>query len=45
VRAAGPHEIVWDGRDAAGRDVPAGAYFARFDAEGRSFRHTVLILR
>lgn len=27
--AAGGHERVWDGRDAAGRELPAGVYFAR----------------
>ena len=27
--ASGPRELRWDGRDGAGRAVPAGAYFAR----------------
>lgn len=27
--AAGRHDLSWDGRDAAGRAVPAGVYFAR----------------
>jgi flagellar hook assembly protein FlgD len=27
--AAGDHNAAWDGRDAAGRDVAAGIYFAR----------------
>ena len=35
VRAAGTHALEWDGRDADGRDVSAGIYFARLDADGR----------
>ena len=27
--AAGPHAVVWDGRDAAGRTAASGIYFAR----------------
>lgn len=26
---AGPHEVIWDGRDATGAPAPAGLYFAR----------------
>jgi flagellar hook capping protein FlgD len=44
-RPAGPGEVVWDGRDARGRLVPAGLYFAQLEAEGRSLRRTVLLLR
>jgi len=29
---AGTHEIVWDGRDAGGRQVASGTYFFRIDA-------------
>ncbi len=28
---AGPHEAIWDGRDAAGRDVAAGVFLARLE--------------
>ena len=28
-RAAGRHEVRWNGRDGAGRDLPAGVYLAR----------------
>ena len=31
---AGHHEVVWDGRDASGRAVASGVYFARMQAEG-----------
>ena len=29
ARAAGAYELVWDGRDGAGRNAPAGLYWAR----------------
>ncbi len=29
--AAGEHEVLWRGRDAAGRSLPAGAYWLRLD--------------
>jgi hypothetical protein len=32
---AGPHEATWDGRDDAGRAVPAGLYFAHLEWNGR----------
>jgi hypothetical protein len=35
-RAAGRHDLVWDGRDARGRETPPGLYLARLEAEGRS---------
>ena len=34
--AAGRHEVVWNGRDTAGRAVAAGVYFCRLDAGGYS---------
>ena len=34
VRPAGEHVATWDGRDGAGRVVPAGVYFSRFEAGG-----------
>ncbi|MBK7049167.1 MAG: right-handed parallel beta-helix repeat-containing protein [bacterium] len=32
---AGGHEAVWDGRDAAGRDVGSGSYLARLECGGK----------
>jgi hypothetical protein len=34
-RPAGSCEAVWDGRDAGGRGLAAGSYFARLEAGGR----------
>jgi hypothetical protein len=33
VRSAGPHAVSWDLRDAAGRRVAPGLYFARLAGE------------
>lgn len=32
--AAGRHALRWDGRDALGRELPGGLYFARFEGAG-----------
>lgn len=32
---AGSHQAVWDGKDAAGRGMPSGSYFARLSASGK----------
>lgn len=32
--AAGSEEVIWDGKDAAGRSVPAGVFYARLSAGG-----------
>ena len=33
-RSAGYHEVMWDGRDGAGRGMASGAYYYRIDADG-----------
>ena len=43
ARDAGPSSVVWDGRDAAGRRLRPGAYFARLRADGRSFTRLVVL--
>ena len=40
---AGRHEVVWDGRDAGGRAVGSGTYFARL-AAGGVVRHLKMLL-
>jgi hypothetical protein len=43
--AAGTAEVVWDGRDDAGRALPSGIYFAELRHGGESFRSRVVLLR
>ena len=43
--AAGYHSVEWNGRDDAGRAVPAGVYFARLQTEGQSLTQRLLHIR
>jgi hypothetical protein len=43
--AAGPHRFEWNGLDAGGRRAPAGVYFVRFKAQGRSLEAKLVKLR
>lgn len=43
--AAGEHEVVFDGRDAAGRDLASGAYLVRVRAGGETATGKILLLR
>ena len=41
---AGPHSVIWDGRDAAGRELPSGVYFSRLESTvGAATRKLVLV--
>jgi hypothetical protein len=42
---AGISEILWDGRDGSGREVPSGVYFARATAREGSRMARVLVIR
>jgi flagellar hook assembly protein FlgD len=42
---AGRHEATWDGRDAHGRTVPAGAYFYELTAGGERSTRQIIRLR
>jgi hypothetical protein len=42
---AGHHEVVWKGRDQAGRVVAAGVYFYRLDAGGYSETRKMILVR
>lgn len=44
-RPAGADQVVWDGRDAAGRSVAAGTYFARLEAVGHSVTTRMSLIR
>jgi flagellar hook assembly protein FlgD len=42
--AAGDRRVLWNGRDARGREVPTGIYLARLRADGREHVHKVLLV-
>lgn len=42
---SGPQRIRWDGRDAEGRELPAGVYLARLEAGGPGVDRRFLLLR
>ena len=44
-RPAGEHAVAWDGRDDAGRTVPAGVYHVRLATAGHGFTRKVTYLR
>lgn len=44
-RLPGPHRVSWDGRTDRGRPAPAGVYFVRFDADGRTASRRVVVAR
>ncbi|MCH7573898.1 MAG: fibronectin type III domain-containing protein [Candidatus Marinimicrobia bacterium] len=41
----GRHEIVWDGRDGAGRNLASGIYFAVFAADGKIITRKMVLLK
>jgi flagellar hook assembly protein FlgD len=45
VAAAGPTTLVWDGKDARGRQVGSGVYWIRAQAAGRGIERKVVWVR
>ena len=45
ARAAGWHEVAWDGRDADGRVLGPGIYFARLEAGDRTVVTRMVMIR
>ncbi|MHC4094098.1 MAG: FlgD immunoglobulin-like domain containing protein, partial [Planctomycetota bacterium] len=45
VTPAGPHRLVWDGRDDRGRQAPSEVYYVRLEAEGTSLNRSVVLVR
>jgi hypothetical protein len=45
TREAGQHAEAWNLRDAGGRTVGAGLYFARLETDGRTLVHRVAVTR
>ncbi|MBN2170608.1 MAG: right-handed parallel beta-helix repeat-containing protein [Candidatus Krumholzibacteriota bacterium] len=44
-RAAGRHEVVWDGRDAGGTPVASGVYLCRLEAGGQGAAGKLTLLK
>lgn len=44
-RAAGGHTLSWDGRDARGRALPSGVYFARLDTPHARIAQKLVLLK
>jgi len=42
---AGPQHLVWDGRDAGGRETGAGVYFVRLKTERATWTRPVAHVR
>ena len=42
--AAGPHETVWNGAAAHGDGVPAGLFYVRLRAAGRTLTRALVLL-
>ena len=42
---AGPHEVVWDGRDDNGPRCPAGVYFYRLQADDWSSERKLVVIQ
>jgi hypothetical protein len=45
AKDAGPHEMVWNGRDEAGRVVATGVYFYRLDTGGYSQTRKMVMVK
>jgi hypothetical protein len=45
AQGPGAHEVAWDGRDGAGRDLAAGTYFCRLTVDGHSTTVRAVFLR
>jgi hypothetical protein len=45
TRQAGHHELVWDGRDGSGRELPSGVYFLRMQADGKEEATRLVLLK
>ena len=43
--AAGPYEVVWDGRDDSGRALASGVFFYQLDAPGYTSAKKLILLK
>jgi len=45
VRAAGPHQVIWRGRDDDGRALPSGAYYVRLETASQVDTRKMMLLK
>jgi len=45
LQGAGSKKVVWDGHNDLGGHLPSGAYFYRLDANGKSLKGKMLLLK
>ncbi|MCP4568474.1 MAG: T9SS type A sorting domain-containing protein, partial [FCB group bacterium] len=45
ILPAGSHDLIWDGSDDQGRDVPSGIYFYRLRTDQRQSTRKMILLR
>ncbi len=45
VQAAGTHDVIWNGKDANGRDQASGVYYYRLDANQSSDTKKMILIR
>jgi len=45
VRTAGQHSVVWNGKDANGRDVASGIYFYQMKADGYTATKKMILMK
>jgi len=45
LQSAGRHDVTWKGTDNQGEAVPAGVYFVRLNADGKTSSHRVTLVR
>jgi hypothetical protein len=44
-RGAGPHKVIWDGRDSSGRQVASGTYFARIVSDQGTLTKKMMLMK
>jgi len=45
VAEPGWHEVIWNGRDDAGRQVGSGVYFCRLESSGTAATRKLILLK
>ncbi|MCD6376397.1 MAG: T9SS type A sorting domain-containing protein [Caldisericaceae bacterium] len=43
--SAGLHQLVWDGRNDAQKELPSGVYFYRLSANGKQLTKKMILMK